>query len=102
MSLPLSSLLSLPILFHLAAAKPLSPVSFPFTEHDITRDGYSFLAKLAKSDFYSAFRLSNTRIFPPPRQVVPLNWRNGPSPCSRRQQECLQIAPYNRTLNTVY
>jgi hypothetical protein len=49
-----------------AAITPLGLVSFLFTEHGITRDAYSFLAKLAKSDFYSPLRLSDTRPFPPP------------------------------------
>jgi hypothetical protein len=50
------------------------------TEHGITCAAYSFLVKLAQSDFYSPLRLSNTRPFPPPRDFVPRNWRNDPPP----------------------
>ena len=49
------------------------------TEHGITCAAYSFLVKLAQSDFYSPLRLSNTRPFPPRRVIVPRNGRNDPS-----------------------
>jgi hypothetical protein len=52
------------------------------TEYGITRAAYSFLAKLAQSDLYSPFRLTDIRPFPPPRVIIPRNWRNDPFPRS--------------------
>jgi len=62
-----------------AAETPLGLVRFSFTEHNIPRGAYSFLAKLAGSDFYSPLRISNTRPFPPRRTLFLKLSRNNTS-----------------------
>jgi hypothetical protein len=69
---------------------------------------HSFLAKLAKSDFYSAHRLSNTRLFPPPRRIVPPILEERPLPRDFHQEPVSPLLPQgtgtpaNRTLPTEY
>jgi len=82
MSLPLPSINAGRHLSPEAAARhiPALQSRSSETEYGLTRKAYSFLAKLAQSDFYSVLPHSSTRPFPLLRIIVPRNWRNDPSP----------------------
>ena len=84
MSIPLASITAGPRLSPKASACHIPALQSlaSGTEHGITRAAYSFLAKLAQSDFYSPLRLSNTRPFPPSSKSFLKLSRNNPSPRS--------------------
>jgi hypothetical protein len=87
------------------AETPLSLVCLSFTEHEIPREAYSFLDKLATGDFYSPLRLSYTRPFPPPSSLfLKLSRINPPpgvfaSPILTRQSSILNLHPQSSILN---
>ena len=86
------------------AETPLSLVSFSFTEHEIPREAYSFLDKLATGDFYSPLRLSDTRPFPPPGELFRKLSRNNPpgvfaSPILTRQSSILNLHHQSSIIN---